>query len=127
MKKVKTIFMGTPEFAIPALKTLLKLSDVVCVVTKPDALVGRKKVLTPSPIKKLAIKENIPVLTPVKLKEEYQSILDYEPELIVTCAYGKIVPKVILDYPKYGANSLSNSLAQSKVFSYTSSAFKRLI
>ena len=74
MKKVKTIFMGTPEFAIPALKTLLKLSDVVCVVTKPDALVGRKKVLTPSPIKKLAIKENIPVLTPVKLKEEYQSI-----------------------------------------------------
>lgn len=110
MKKVKTIFMGTPEFAIPALKTLLKLSDVVCVVTKPDALVGRKKVLTPSPIKKLAIKENIPVLTPVKLKEEYQSILDYEPELIVTCAYGKIVPKVILDYPKYGCINIHASI-----------------
>lgn len=110
MKKVKTIFMGTPEFAIPALKTLLKLSDVVCVVTKPDALVGRKKVLTPSPIKKLAIKENIPVLTPVKLKEEYQSILDYEPELIVTCAYGKIVSKVILDYPKYGCINIHASI-----------------
>lgn len=110
MKKVKTIFMGTPEFAIPALKTLLKLSDVVCVVTKPDALVGRKKVLTPSPIKKLAIKENIPVLTPVKLKEEYQSILNYEPELIVTCAYGKIVPKVILDYPKYGCINIHASI-----------------
>lgn len=110
MKKVKTIFMGTPEFAIPVLKTLLKLSDVVCVVTKPDALVGRKKVLTPSPIKKLAIKENIPVLTPVKLKEEYQSILDYEPELIVTCAYGKIVPKVILDYPKYGCINIHASI-----------------
>lgn len=110
MKKVKTIFMGTPEFAIPVLKTLLKLSDVVCVVTKPDALVGRKKVLTPSPIKNLAIKENIPVLTPVKLKEEYQSILDYEPELIVTCAYGKIVPKVILDYPKYGCINIHASI-----------------
>lgn len=110
MKKVKTIFMGTPEFAIPVLKTLLKLSDVVCVVTKPDALVGRKKVLTPSPIKKLAIKENIPVLTPVKLKEEYQSILNYEPELIVTCAYGKIVPKVILDYPKYGCINIHASI-----------------
>lgn len=110
MKKVKTIFMGTPEFAIPVLKTLLKLSDVVCVVTKPDALVGRKKVLTPSPIKKLAIKENIPVLTPVKLKEEYQSILDYEPELIVTCAYGKIVSKVILDYPKYGCINIHASI-----------------
>lgn len=110
MKKVKTIFMGTPEFAIPALKTLLKLSDVVCVVTKPDALVGRKKVLTPSPIKKLAIKENIPELTPVKLKEEYQSILNYEPELIVTCAYGKIVPKVILDYPKYGCINIHASI-----------------
>ena len=71
---------------------------------------GRKKVLTPSPIKKLAIKENIPVLTPVKLKEEYQSILDYEPELIVTCAYGKIVPKVILDYPKYGCINIHASI-----------------
>ena len=110
MKKVRTIFMGTPEFAIPVLESLLKISDVVCVVTKPDALVGRKKVLTPSPIKKLAIKENIPVLTPVKLKEEYQSILDYEPELIVTCAYGKIVPKVILDYPKYGCINIHASI-----------------
>lgn len=110
MKKVRTIFMGTPEFAIPVLESLLKISDVVCVVTKPDALVGRKKVLTPSPIKEFAIKENIPVLTPSKLKEEYHSILDYEPELIVTCAYGKIVPKIILDYPKYGCINIHASI-----------------
>lgn len=110
MKKVRTMFMGTPEFAIPALESLLKISDVVCVVTKPDALVGRKKVLTPSPIKEFAIKENIPVLTPSKLKEEYHSILDYEPELIVTCAYGKIVPKIILDYPKYGCINIHASI-----------------
>lgn len=110
MKKVRTMFMGTPEFAIPVLESLLKISDVVCVVTKPDALVGRKKVLTPSPIKEFAIKENIPVLTPSKLKEEYHSILDYEPELIVTCAYGKIVPKIILDYPKYGCINIHASI-----------------
>lgn len=110
MKKVRTVFMGTPEFAIPVLKKLLELSEVVCIVTKPDALVGRKKILTPSPVKTLALKENIPVLTPIKLKEEYQSILDYKPDLIVTCAYGKIVPKEILDYPKFGCINIHASI-----------------
>ena len=110
MKKVRTIFMGTPEFAMPVLKKLMELSEVVCVVTKPDALVGRKKILTPSPVKKLALEKNIPVLTPTKLKEEYQSILDYQPDLIITCAYGKIVPKEILDYPKYGCINIHASI-----------------
>lgn len=110
MKKVRTIFMGTPEFALPILKKLMDLSEVVCIVTKPDALVGRKKILTPSPVKKLALEKNIPVLTPTKLKEEYQSILDYQPDLIITCAYGKIVPKEILDYPKYGCINIHASI-----------------
>ena len=107
---MKTIFMGTPDFAINVLKELMELTNVVCVVTKPDALVGRKKVLTPSPIKKFAMENNIDVLTPISLKEEYQSILDYKPDLIITCAYGKIVPKEILDYPKYGCINIHASI-----------------
>lgn len=110
MKKIRTIFMGTPDFAINVFKELMNLSEVVCVVTKPDALVGRKKVLTPSPIKKLALENNITVLTPEKLKSEYQSILDYEPDLIITCAYGKILPKEILNYPKYGCINIHASI-----------------
>ena len=110
MEKVRTIFMGTPDFSIKALEELIKISNVVAVVTKPDALVGRKKVLTPSSVKELAIKNNIDVLTPTKLSQEYESILKYDPELIVTCAYGKIVPKIILDYPKYGCINIHASL-----------------
>lgn len=110
MKKVRTIFMGTPEFSLNVFETLTSISEVVAVVTKPDAYIGRKKVLTPSPIKKRAMELGIDVLTPSKLKEEYQSILDYEPELIVTCAYGKILPSVILDYPKYGCINIHASL-----------------
>lgn len=110
MKKIRTIFMGTPEFALKALEVLSSVSEVVCVVTKPDAPLGRKKVLTPSPIKVLAEEKGIPVLTPTSLKNEYESILAFAPEMIVTCAYGKIVPKVILDYPKYGCINIHASL-----------------
>ena len=110
MKKVKTIFMGTPEFAIPVLKTLLKLSDVVCVVTKPDALVGRKKVLTPCPVKRRAIELGIPVSSPVKVCADYEDILNAKPDVIITCAYGQIVSKEILDIPKYGCINIHASL-----------------
>lgn len=110
MKKIRTIFMGTPDFAVNVFKELMNLTEVVCVVTKPDAPVGRKKIMTPSPIKKLAIENNIDVLTPKKLKEEYQEILDYKPDLIITCAYGKILPKEILDYPKYGCINIHASI-----------------
>lgn len=110
MKKVKTVFMGTPEFALNTLNVLNELADVVLVVTKPDAIVGRKKELKASPVKEMAIELGIPVITPNKLKEEYESILKYEPELIVTCAYGKILPKEILDYPKYGCINIHGSI-----------------
>ena len=110
MKNTRVIFMGTPDFAIPVLEKLIELTNVVLVVTKKDAYVGRKKILTPSPIKLLATKNNIPVLTPDKLKEEYQNILAYKPDLIITCAYGKIVNKEILDYPKYGCINIHASL-----------------
>ncbi len=110
MDKIRVVFMGTPEFAIPVLEKLIKLTNVVLVVTKMDAYVGRKKILTPSPIKNIALKNKIPVLTPNKLKEEYQDILNYQPDLIVICAYGKILNKEILDYPKYGCINVHASL-----------------
>ena len=110
MKKVRTIFMGTPEFSLNVFETVYKLCDIVCVVTKKDAYVGRKKVLTPSPIKKKAMEYGIDVLTPDSLKKEYEDILEYDPELIITCAYGKILPEVILDYPKYGCINIHASL-----------------
>ena len=102
--------MGTPDFSLEPLKVLVEKTNVVLVVTKPDAEVGRKKILTPSPVKKYAIEKGIPVFTPSSIKKDYMTILDAEPDLIVTCAYGKIVPKVILDYPKYGCVNIHASL-----------------
>lgn len=102
--------MGTPEFSLEPLKVLIEKTNVVLVVTKPDAYVGRKKVLTPSPVKELALENNIKVITPLSIKKEYQSIIDAKPDIIVTCAYGKIIPKVLIDYPKYGCINIHASL-----------------
>ena len=92
MHNVRVVYMGTPEFSLSPLEVLIKNANVVLVVTKKDAYVGRKKILTPSPVKELAIKNNIPVLTPDNIKVEYEEIIKYKPDLIVTCAYGKIIP-----------------------------------
>lgn len=110
MKDLKVIFMGTPEFSIPVLKTLIENTDVKLVVTQPDAYVGRKKILTPSPIKKLALENNIEVFTPNKIKGDYEKILNTECDIIITCAYGQIIPKILLDYPKYKCINVHASL-----------------
>lgn len=110
MKDKRVIFMGTPEFSVKVLESLLDITNVVLVVTKEDSYVGRKKVLTPSKVKECALKYGIPVLTPKSLKEEYESILAYKPDIIITSAYGKIVPKEILDYPKYGCINIHASI-----------------
>ncbi len=110
MKDLKVIFMGTPEFSVPVLKTLIENTDVKLVVTQPDAYVGRKKILTPSPIKKLALENNIEVFTPNKIKEDYDKILKTECDIIITCAYGQIIPKILLDYPKYKCINVHASL-----------------
>ena len=107
---IKTVFMGTPEFAGPILDTLIKNTEVVLVVTQPDKYVGRKKVLTYSPIKERATKNNIPVFQPVKIKEDYEEIKKYNPDLIVTCAYGQIVSKEVLDIPRLGCINVHASL-----------------
>lgn len=110
MKDIRIVFMGTPEFAVPVFIALAKDYNVVAVVTQPDKKVGRKQILTPSPIKKASAEFNIPVLQPVRIKDEYEEVLKYKPDMIITCAYGQIIPKVLLDYPKYKCINVHASL-----------------
>lgn len=107
---MKVVFMGTPEFAVPILKLLIDEYDVVGVVTQPDRMVGRKRIITSPPVKELALEHNIKVFQPRKIKEDYQEILALAPDLIVTCAYGQILPEEILHFPKYGCINVHASL-----------------
>ena len=102
--------MGTPDFACPTLEMLIENTNVLLVVTQPDKLVGRKKILTNSPIKELALKHNIEVFQPIKIKEDYQRILDLNPDIIITCAYGQIIPKILLETPKLKCINVHASL-----------------
>lgn len=110
MKNTKVIFMGTPDFAVPILEGLIENCNVIGVVSQPDKRVGRKQELVATPIKKVALENNIVVFQPERIREEYGEILKLEPDLIVTCAYGQILPKVILDYPKLGCINVHASL-----------------
>ena len=111
---MKIIFMGTPDFAVPCLEKLIEDGhQVECVFTREDKPVGRKKVLTAPPVKEVALKHNIPVFQPKKLRdnpEAMELINRVDPDLIVVVAYGRILPKEILDYPKYGCVNVHGSL-----------------
>ena len=107
---MKVVFMGTPDFAVNVLQGLIDNYDVVGVVSQPDKKVGRKQILTNTPVKELALKYNIPVFQPIKIREDYSNILDLNPDIIVTCAYGQIIPKEILDYPRLGCINVHASL-----------------
>lgn len=109
----KIVFMGTPDFAVPVLQQIINDGyDVIGVVTQPDRPVGRKRKITPPPVKVEALKHNIPVFQPEKIREEQslQEILDLKPDLIVTAAFGQILPKKLLDAPKYGCINVHASL-----------------
>ena len=110
MKDKKVIFMGTPEFSVPILEMLIRETNVIMVVTQPDALSGRKRELIFSPIKKAALKHNIEVYQPEKIRSEFEYILTKKPDIIVTCAYGQIIPKELLETPKYKAINVHASL-----------------
>ena len=110
MKDKRVVFMGTPEFSVPVLEMLIKETNVVMVVTQPDAYVGRKHELTFSPVKKKALEHNIEVYQPEKIRNEYEYILEKEPDVIITCAYGQIIPSILLDTPKYKAINVHASL-----------------
>jgi methionyl-tRNA formyltransferase len=105
--------MGTPGFAVPTLRALIESdNDVVAAVTKPDTPKGRGRRVMPPPIKTLTIDYNIPVLQPEKIKTEefYTELKEYEPDMICVAAYGKILPKSILDLPPHGCINVHASL-----------------
>lgn len=110
MKNIKLIFMGTPEFAVPVLEGLIENYNVVLVVSQPDKKIGRKQILTSTPIKEIAIKNNIEVFQPEKIRENYQKIIDLNPDIIITCAYGQIIPKEILKCTRLGCINVHASL-----------------
>lgn len=95
------VFMGTPAFAKPILEMLIeKKYPVGLVVTQPDKVVGRKKELEMSEVKKVALEHGIEVFQPIKIKDSYQYILDKKPKLLITAAYGQILPKALLEQVK---------------------------
>lgn len=110
MKDLKVIFMGTPNFAVPILDMLIKETNVVLVVTQPDKEVGRKKTVLMPPVKEEARKYGIEVFQPKKINEEMDKILSTECDIIITCAYGQILPKEILNYPRLKCVNVHASL-----------------
>lgn len=108
----KIIFMGTPAFSVPILEQLAKEYDVVAVVTQPDRPVGRKRILTPPPVKKTALELGIPVYQPEKLRtsSELTELIALQADLLVTAAYGQILPNELLESPKHGSINVHASL-----------------
>lgn len=110
MKDKRVVFMGTPEFSVPVLEMLIENTNVVLVVTQPDKEVGRHHELKATPVKECALKHNIEVYQPIKIRNEYEHILEMNPDIIITCAYGQIIPSILLDTPKYKAINVHASL-----------------
>lgn len=113
-KDIKVVFMGTPEFAKESLKSLVESGyNVVACLTNPDKPAGRGMKLKPSAVKEYSLENNIPVYQPTKVRnniEILEILKSYEPDFIAVVAYGKILPKEILDIPKYGCINVHGSL-----------------
>ena len=110
MKNLRVVFMGTPLYSVPVLEMLIKETNVVGVVTQPDKPVGRKKILTPCPVKRTALDNNIKAFSPTKIKDDYRDIIDLNPDIIITCAYGQIIPEELIYAPKYDTINVHASL-----------------
>ncbi|WP_194165596.1 methionyl-tRNA formyltransferase [Oceanobacillus sp. CFH 90083] len=109
MKRI--VFMGTPDFAVPVLQKIIENKyEVVLVVTQPDRPKGRKKIITPPPVKEEALKHGIEVFQPEKLRDDYQALINAKPDLIITAAYGQLLPKEVLDIAPFGAINVHASL-----------------
>ena len=111
-RKLRVVFMGTPEFALPALQALLDTENVAAVVTNPDRRSGRGRRVHASPIKLLALEADVPVLTPKGLKSEEvrEELKRARADLFVVAAYGRILPKAILNIPPSGCINVHASL-----------------
>lgn len=102
--------MGTPTFSVQVLQNLIENTNVLLVVSQPDREKDRKGNTLPTPTKELAIANNIEVYQPEKIKDSYEKIIALKPDIIITCAYGQIIPEEILNYPKYGCINVHGSL-----------------
>lgn len=104
------VFMGTPEFSVPILTALAERYTIVGIVTQPDKPVGRKRILSASPVKNEALSLGLTLLQPQRIRVDYDAILALNPDLIITAAYGQILPKALLERPRYGAINVHASL-----------------
>jgi methionyl-tRNA formyltransferase len=111
-KKIRTIFIGTPDFGIPALEAIIKSNkfEIIAVITQPDKPKGRKQILTPPPVKEIALKNDIQVLQPKKINHDIETIQNLEPDIIIVAAYAQIISQAILDIPKYDCINIHGSL-----------------
>ena len=107
---MNVIFMGTPEFSVPILDEISKKHSVTLVVTQPDSYNIKKKEYIYSPVKKWAVEKSIEIFQPEKIREDYDKILNTPCDIIVTAAYGQIVPEIILNYPRLKAINVHGSL-----------------
>ncbi len=110
---MRVIFMGTPDFAVPVLKALKEAGhDVVLVVSQPDRQKGRGKKVLYTPVKECALEYDLPVYQPEKIKAEgvYEELASYQPDVMVVAAFGQILPKKVLELPKYGCINVHASL-----------------
>lgn len=109
-KKLKIVYMGTPDFSAVVLKGLLKKYEVRAIVSQPDRKAGRDGRIMPTPVKKVGLDHTILVIQPENIKEQYAEVLSFNPDLIVTCAYGQILPKELLIVPRLGCINVHASL-----------------
>lgn len=110
---MKIVYMGTPDFAVPPLAALVENGyEVTAVITQPDKPKGRGKTLMPTPVKEEALKHEIPVYQPAKVRDPkfLETLQKLEPDMIIVAAFGQIIPKAILDMPKYGCINIHASL-----------------
>ena len=108
---IKIVYMGTSEFSSKILEFLIENKvNVVGVVSQPDKEVGRKNKIQPTPVKEVALKYGIEVFQPIKIRDDYEFIANKNPDIVLTCAYGQIVPQAVLDIPKYKCINIHGSL-----------------
>jgi methionyl-tRNA formyltransferase len=107
----KVVFFGTPKIAATCLQALLDINvTIAAVVTKPDKPIGRRQTIMDNEVKQLAKQHNIDVLQPNKVMDVYEQLTQIKPDLIVVCAYGKIIPEQILNLPQFHCVNIHTSL-----------------
>ncbi len=111
MKDIKIVFMGTPIFAKEILASLIEEKyNITAVVSQPDRKVGRKKEIKYTPVKEVAVENNIPVYQPENIKKDYKFLEEIKPDIIITAAYGQIVPEEVLNLPSIECINVHGSL-----------------